>query len=84
MLLKQTNTSLSKNRGSWDFWQIANSVFIKGKSLIPPLFKGPEILPSASDKENYLPKRTKNSHLNDSGISLPAFPSRTKMKLHNN
>ena len=57
MLLKQTNTSLSKNRGSWDFWQIANSVFIKGKTLIPPLFKGPEILPSASDKAKLFTKK---------------------------
>ena len=26
---------------------------------------------------------SKNSNLNDSGISLPAFPSRTNLKLHN-
>ena len=26
--------------GSWDFWQIANSVLNKGKSAIPPLFNG--------------------------------------------
>ena len=25
---------------SWDFWQIANSVFSKGKSAIPPVFSG--------------------------------------------
>ena len=36
--------------GSRDFWQIANSVFNKGKSAIPPLFNSPEVLPFASDK----------------------------------
>ena len=26
---------------------------------------------------------SKNSHLDDSGISLPVFPSKTNLKLHN-
>ena len=42
------------------------------------------MLSSASDKaklfaENFL----KNSNLDNSGISLPVFPSRTNLKLHN-
>ena len=42
------------------------------------------MLSSASDKaklfaENFF----KNSNLDDSGISLPVFPSRTNLKLHN-
>ena len=42
------------------------------------------MLPSASDKtklfaENFF----KNSNLDDSGISLPVFPSRTNLKLYN-
>ena len=36
--------------GSRDFWRIANSVLNKGKSAISPLFIGPEVLSSASDK----------------------------------
>ena len=40
----------SQKLGSRDFWQIANSVLNKGKSAIPPLFNGHEVLPSASDK----------------------------------
>ena len=36
--------------GSHDFWRIANSVLNKGKSAIPPLFNGPKVLSSASDK----------------------------------
>ena len=37
--------------GSRDFWRIANSVLNNGKSAIPPLFNGPEVMSSASDKE---------------------------------
>ena len=39
---------------------------------------------SASDKAKVLAKNfSKNSILDDSGISLPIFPSRTDLKLHN-
>ena len=40
----------SQKLGSCDFWQIANSVLNKGKSAIPLLFNGPEVLSSASVK----------------------------------
>ena len=74
----------SQKLGSQDFWQIANSVLNKGKSAIPPLFNRAKVLSSASDKiklfaENF----SKNSNLDDSGIFLPVFPSRTNLKLHN-
>ena len=70
--------------GSRDFWRIANSVLNKGKSAIPPLFNGPEVLSSASDKAKLFAKNfSKNSNLDDSGISLPVFPSRTNLKLQN-
>ena len=63
--------------------QIANTILNKGKSTIPPLFNGPEVLSSASDKEKLFAENfSKNSNLDDSGISLPAFPSRTNLKLH--
>ena len=69
--------------GSRDFWQIANSVLNKGKSAIPPLFNGPEVLSSASDKAKLFAKNfSKNSNLDDLGISLPAFSFRTNLKLH--
>ena len=68
---------------SHDFWWIANSVLNKGKSAISPLFIGPEVLSSASDKAKLFPENfSKNSNLDDSGISLPVFPSRTNLKLH--
>ena len=64
--------------------RIANSILNKGKSAIPPLFNRPEVLFSASDKAKLFPETfSKNSNLDDSGISLPVFPSRTNLKLHN-
>ena len=42
------------------------------------------MLSSASDKaELFAKKFSKNSNLDDSGISLPIFPSKTSLKLHN-
>ena len=74
----------SQKLDSCDFWQIANSVLNKGKSAIPPLFNVPEVLPSASDKVKLFAENfSVNSNLDDSGISLPVFPSRTNLKLHN-
>ena len=70
--------------GSRDFWRIANSVLNKGKSTIPPLFNGPELMSFASDKAKLFAENfSKNSNLDDSDISLPVFPSKTNLKLHN-
>ena len=42
------------------------------------------MLSSASDKAKLFAENfSKNSNLDDSGISLPAFPSRTNLKQHN-
>ena len=74
----------SQKLGSQDFWQIANSVFNKGKSAIPALFNGLKVLSSASDKTKLFAESfSKNSSLDDSVISLPVFPFRTNLKLHN-
>ena len=79
---KTKESITSQKLGSWDFWQIANSVLNKGKSAIPPLFNQLEVLSSVSDKAKLFAKNfSKNSNL-DSGISLPVFPSRTHLKLH--
>ena len=81
---KTKESITSQKLGSWDFWEIANSVISKSKSAIPPLFNGLDVLSSASDKAKLFAKNfSKNSNLDDSGISLPVFPSRTKLKLHN-
>ena len=80
--MKQSITS--QKHGSCNFWGIANSVLNKGKSAIPPLFNGSEVLSSVSDKAKFFPENfSKNSNLDDSGISLPVFPSGTNLKLHN-
>ena len=73
----------SQKLGSCDFWQIAKSALNKGKSAIPPLFNDPDVLSSASDKAKLFAENfSKNFHLDDSGISLTVFPSRTNLKLH--
>ena len=83
-ICKTKESIISQKLGSRDFWRIANSVLNKGKSAIPPLFNGTEVLPSASDKAKLFAKDfSKNSNLDDSGNSLPVFPSRTNLKLHN-
>ena len=51
---------------------------------MPSLFNGPDVLSSVSDKTKLFPENfSKNANLEDSGISLPVFPSRTNLKLHN-
>ena len=69
---------------SRDFWRIANSFLNKSKSAIPPLFNGPEVLSSASDKAKLFAKSfCNNSNIDDLGIPVPVFPSRTNLKLRN-
>ena len=81
---KTKESITSQKLGSRDFWQIANSVLKKGKSAIPPLFIDPEVLSFTSDNAKLFAENfSMNSNLDDSGISLPVFPSRTNLKLHN-
>ena len=84
---KTKESILSQKLDSRDFQQIANSVFNKGKSAILPLFNGQEVLASASDKAKLFAENAENfsnnSNLDVSGSSLPVFPSRTNLKLHN-
>ena len=61
---KTKESITSQTLGSRDFWQIANSVLNKRKSAISPLFNGPEVLPSATDKAKLFAKNfSKNSNL---------------------
>ena len=81
---KTKESITSQKLGSQDFWRIASSVLNKGKSAIPPLFNGSEVLSSASEKAKLFAENfSKNSNLDDSGISLPVFPFRTNLKQHN-
>ena len=80
---KTKESITSQNLVSWDVWQIVNAVFDKGRSAQHPLFNAKEVLSSASDKTKLFPENfSKNSNLDDSGIALPVFSSRTNLKLH--
>ena len=82
MLRKKKRPSLPRKLAFWDFWQIANSVLNKGESAIPTYSTTRRC--SASNKAKLFPANlSKNSNLDDSGISLPVFHSRTNLKLHN-
>ena len=71
---KTKESITSQKLGSRDFWRIANSVLNKDKYAIPPLFSGPEALSSGSDKAKlFAGNFSKNSNLNDLGISLTVF-----------
>ena len=70
---KAKESITSQKLGSRDFWRIANSVLNKGKSAIPPLFNGPEVLSSASDKAKLFAENfSKNPNL-DVLVSLYLF-----------
>ena len=72
---KTKESITSQKLGSREFWRIANSVLNKGKSAIPCLFNGLEVLCSASDKAKLFAKNfSSNFNLDDSGVSLPVFP----------
>ena len=84
---KAKESTHSHKLGSQDFWQITNSVLNKGKSAILPLFNSPEVLSSAFKKAKWFtetfsknPKKSFLRNLDDSGISLLVFPSRTNLK----
>ena len=74
----------SQKHGSCDPFRIGNSILNKGKFGILSLFNGLELLSSASDKAKLFTENfSKNSNLDDSGISLPVFPTRTNLKQQN-
>ena len=84
MLIKKKESITSQKLSFRNFWRIANSVFDKDQSAIPPLFNRLEVLSSTPEKAKlFAEKFSKNSNLDDSGIYLPVFSSRTNLKLHN-
>ena len=82
MLLKQKSSSLPRNLALGTFGELL--IVFSAKVIPQYLFNEPEVLPSTPDKTKLFAKNfSTNSSLDDSGISLPFFPSRTKVKLHN-
>ena len=82
---KAKESITSQNLCRRDFWRTANilCVLSKSKSPINPLFHSPVVLSSAYNKAKLFGKGfSKNSNLEDLGISLPPFSSRTNLKLH--
>ena len=56
------------------FWQIASNALNKGKSTIPCLFNGLQVLSSASNKAKLFAENfSKNSNLDESEITLYLF-----------
>ena len=83
MLLTQKRPSLPRNLALVTFGELL-IVFSTNVNVIPPLFNGPGVLSTASDKAKLFAKNfSENSNLDDSGIFLPVFPSKTNLKLHN-
>ena len=80
----KTKESISFQKlGSQDFWRIANSVLNKDKFAIRPLFNSLELLSSEFDKAKLFTKYFfMNNNLDNSGISLTVFSSRTNVTLH--
>ena len=82
---KTKESIFSQKLASRDYWGIANCILNKGKSATPSLFKGSEVLSSASDNAKLFVKNfSQDYHFDDdSAISLPVFSSGTNLKPHN-
>ena len=81
MLIKQKCLSLPRNLPPGTFGEL---LMVFSTNINLPLFNGPGELSSASDKAKlFATNFYKNTNLNDLGISLPVFPSRTNLKLQN-
>ena len=71
---KKKDSITFQKLGSCDFWRIANSVLNKGKSAISPLFNGPEVLSSASDKAKFFAGNFSLNSLLLLGCLFACFP----------
>ena len=82
MLIKQESPSLLRILALVTFGKLL--IAFSTENTIPSLFNNPKVLSSASDKATVSTKNfSKTPNLEDSGISLPALPCRTNLKLHN-
>ena len=85
MLLKQKSLSLTRNLALATFSELLIVLSTKVNLLYLIYATDWRCTSSpASDKANLFAKNFyRNSNLDDSGISLPVFPSRTNLKLRN-
>ena len=70
---KTKESITSQKLDSHDFWRIANSLLNKGKSSIPPLFNGPEVLSSASDKAKLFAENNNHRNFIPQVVSIHIF-----------
>ena len=83
MLIKQKSLSLPRNLALGTFGKLL-IVFSTEVNLLYLLCSAAHLISSASDKAKLFTENfSKNSNLDDSGIFLHVFPSRTNLKLHN-
>ena len=84
MLIRQKSLSLPRNLTLRTFGELPVVFSTKVNLLYLIYSTGPELLSSASGEAKLFAEiSSKNSNLDDSGISLPIFPSRTNLKQHN-
>ena len=84
MLIRQKSLSLPRNLTLRTFGELPVVFSTKVNLLYLIYSTSPELLSSASGEAKLFAEiSSKNSNLDDSGISLPIFPSRTNLKLHN-
>ena len=78
-------TKIGKEQlGSREFWRITNKVLGRGKSSVPTLINGPEVISSSVDKAELFAKNfASNSTLDDKGCALPDYPTKTDKSLSN-
>ena len=82
--IKLKSVPLPRNLALVNFGEMLIVFLFQDKSAIPLLFNASEVLPSASNKAKLFHENfSKNSDLDGTGISLPAFPFRTNLKLYN-
>ena len=81
---KTRDSLISMKLGSCECSQLVNSVLKKYNSGVPFLFIGFDVLSYAFHKVKLFAENfSKNSNLDDSDISLPAYPAITNLNMHN-
>ena len=82
MLLKQKSPSFPRNLALATFGELL-TVFSTNVNLLYLLYSMNEMCLTGVLANLFAKSYSKNSNLDESGIALPVFPSRTNLKLHN-
>ena len=82
MLLKQKSPSFPRNLALATFGELL-TVFSTNVNLLYLLYSMDQMCLTGVLANLFAKSYSKNSNLDESGIALPVFPSRTNLKLHN-